>query len=381
MRRQLPVHSPLPFRALVRALFSREPDAKGRLARLLAERFEAQEEQVLLVGSGTDALGLALTGVARVALPAYTCWDVGTAAQGAGVDVSYYDVDPTHLTPDRASLQRALEAGADALVVSPLFGYPVAWDELADLCRKHQALLIEDAAQGHGASWRGRPVGSFGDRSVLSFGRGKGWTGAGGGALLVRDSRKPAPTDVPLEPAPPPPGWIAKAAAQSILARPGLYGPVASMPGTSLGRSIYHTPAPAREMAGAVARLVLETAGPAAQEARRRREIGASLLELISGSPSVRPIAPYPEGAGFLRLPVRIAAPSGDWLRQARRSGIERGYPLALPDVPELASLASGSLPAMPGARLLAAELFTLPTHGLVTAPELHRIARLLHRT
>ena len=56
---------------------------------------------------------------------------------------------------------------------------------IAEIAERHGLAVVEDAAQGLGATWRGRPLGSFGDVSVLSFGRGKGWTGGVGGALLA----------------------------------------------------------------------------------------------------------------------------------------------------------------------------------------------------
>ncbi len=108
-----------------------------------------------------------------MALPAFTCYDIASAAVGAGVRVALYDVDPDTLGPDPASLERVLAAGAGAVVAGPLYGVPLEWDALRALADRHGALLIEDAAQGHGASWRGRPLGSLGDLSVLSFGRGK----------------------------------------------------------------------------------------------------------------------------------------------------------------------------------------------------------------
>ena len=109
IRRQLPAYSPLTARSLVGAALDAVASpgiARGRLAQSLASRFAA--DRVALTGSGTQALQLALARVPvssdgsapLVALPAYTCFDVATAAVAAQVRVVFYDVDPLFLTPD-----------------------------------------------------------------------------------------------------------------------------------------------------------------------------------------------------------------------------------------------------------------------------------------
>ncbi|HEX8361985.1 MAG TPA: DegT/DnrJ/EryC1/StrS family aminotransferase, partial [Longimicrobium sp.] len=182
VRHQLAAYSPLTAGAAGAALWdaARHPDPRTALARRLRERFGARH--VALCASGTHALqcALARAGGAPVALPAYACYDLATAAVGAGVCVALYDVDPASLAPDPASLERVLAAGARLVVVAPLYGIPVDWPALERLATVYGARLIEDAAQGHGASLGGRALGSLGEMSVLSFGRGKGWTGGGG---------------------------------------------------------------------------------------------------------------------------------------------------------------------------------------------------------
>src|SRR5690606_9592300 len=90
------------------------------------------------------------------------------------------------LTPDGPSLRAALARRPAAVVAGSLYGFPLDWDGLRDACDDADALLIEDSAQGLGSGWKGRPGGSLGDLTVLSFGRGKGWSAGGGGALLAR---------------------------------------------------------------------------------------------------------------------------------------------------------------------------------------------------
>src|SRR4029434_8607789 len=111
---------------------------------------------------------------------AYCCYDLATAADGAGADVLLYDLHPLTLGPDWRSFERTLARGATAAVVAHLYGHPVDLRQAQALADSAGSILIEDAAQGVGARYDGRPLGSFGGMSLLSFGRGKGLTGGGG---------------------------------------------------------------------------------------------------------------------------------------------------------------------------------------------------------
>ncbi len=91
-----------------------------------------------------------------MALPAFTCFDVATAAVAAALPVVLYDIDPATLAPDFDSLELCLQQGARVVVVSPLYGMPVDWDLVERSAARYGAVVIEDAAQGHGARWRGR---------------------------------------------------------------------------------------------------------------------------------------------------------------------------------------------------------------------------------
>ena len=100
LRRQLPAHSPLSLRAVLAGASGalHEPiGLRTTITEALCQAYSAR--QALLVGSGTSALQLALAGIAAtvsrrpVALPAYSCYDVASAANGADVDVWVYDID------------------------------------------------------------------------------------------------------------------------------------------------------------------------------------------------------------------------------------------------------------------------------------------------
>jgi len=202
--RQTPVYSPLPLRAIfgaVRQACVERTSPLSRVRALLRHRYQA--DAVYPVASGTQALQLALRAAGRltgrplaVALPAYGCFAMAAAAVGAGADITLYDIDPATLAPDMDSFAAALSSGALVAVVAPLFGLPLPWMDLVACARAAGAELVEDAAQGHGATWHGIPLGSFGRISTLSFGRGKGWTAIHGGALLFRGRGLPDPPPI-----------------------------------------------------------------------------------------------------------------------------------------------------------------------------------------
>src|SRR5947208_9145830 len=120
IRYQLAAYSPVSARASLlataQALHLGE-DPRPRLRALLQKEYSAHS--VLLCGSGTQALTIAIRHARRgtdpaapVALPAFSCFDVASAAVGAGLRVSFYDIDPDTLGPDLSSLERVFRAGA-----------------------------------------------------------------------------------------------------------------------------------------------------------------------------------------------------------------------------------------------------------------------------
>jgi perosamine synthetase len=391
MRRQLAAWSPLSARALLGAagdlLRARGGDAEDLLAHLLARHGAASG---VLCASGTQALQLAITAAremsgdaaAPVALPAWTCYDVASAAVGADAAVALYDVNPLTLAPEMDSLERVLAEGARVVVAAWAFGHPPDWTDLLALAARYGAVVVEDAAQGHGASWRGRPAGSFGALSVLSFGRGKGWTGGRGGALLIRPNGGGMEMEIPPIAAGGALGEmtnLAASGAQWMLGRPSLYALPASIPGLGLGETVYHPPSPPRALPRTAATLLRRTRTAAEREAGARRRNARTLLDALRGVPGIRPVRPM-EGAepGYLRLPLLLDHPLP---AEAARLGIARGYPAPLAALPALKPRLVHPDRRFPGAEALAARLVTLPTHSLLTADDLRAIVSIVRGT
>jgi len=383
-RRVPPVVSPIAARSVFdagrAALLPRHvrPDA---LAADIARMFGADE--CILTDSGTSALVLALrmavpTGE-LVSLPGYVCIDVTAAARRAGVRVMLYDIHPETLSPDLDSVSRTIAAGARAVVVAPLFGYPPDMRELLSLTASHGIPLIEDAAQAAGGRIQEKRLGAFGELSVLSFGRGKGTTAGAGGALLLRgprtntwasraraqlrDARRGASQTVGL-------------AAQWLLARPALYSIPASIPLLKLGEMVYR-PAPEPRAISLAAAAVLPTAFSLdALEVRRRIEHATALAAATLPSRRFRAIRSTPDASpGYLRLAILQT----DGPRRAEpRLGVMGGYPITLDEHPETQKLLVTDQPPIPGARVLRDRLITLPTHSRVSAGDVARLAEWL---
>jgi dTDP-4-amino-4,6-dideoxygalactose transaminase len=337
--------------------------------------------EVLLTDSGTAALTLAVRAAAAagggpVALPAYCCFDVATAAVGAAAPVLLYDLDPATLGPDPGSLRRVLEQGARTIVVAHLYGLPIDYRGVEELAAGFGVLVIEDAAQGAGGALGGRPLGGLGRLAVLSFGRGKGVTGGRGGALLLHGTPV---VDVARLRAELLPGWTAPsepiaALAQWLLARPALYALPASLPFLGLGETIYRPPRPIRAMSAFSLGVLARTLTLAGTENLRRRTNATRLLALVQSVPGLAAVQAPPDAEpGFLRLPVLVAESARDRFRsaEARRLGIMPGYPRTLETLPRLEAHVLNRDAVRPGATHLLDALFTIPTHGQLAEGDL----------
>ncbi len=379
-RHQLPVSSTITPRSLARALGPAIGDgARERMALEGELRAAFGARELALVDSGTSAVAMAMRATTRaggvVALPAYACVDIGAAAIHAQLRVRLYDVDPDTLSADLDSVARVLDAGADTIVVSHLYGYPADVPGISRLAAANGARVIEDAAQGAWGSLLGKRLGSFGPFSVLSFGRGKGMTGGGGGALLaIGESGADTSPRAEIAPAASSLRTIVVSTAQWALGRPALYALPSAIPALHLGETIYHPASDPRAITAASASLVRASLARADADLAMRRRNAELLARAAEQSRSVRAIRPI-GGAepGYLRFPMRLAD-----TRVANRAqpmlGIVHGYPNTLADLAELRPSLVGDEP-LHGARELQRSMVTLPTHALVSKKDFQRIA------
>jgi dTDP-4-amino-4,6-dideoxygalactose transaminase len=386
-----PVYSPVTLGALLagaRAVLTGRSQAAALVADLQGH-YGARA--LLLADSGTTALALALRlatglrpGPAMVALPAWSCYDLATAADLVDVGVVLYDLDPATLGPDFASLDRALAAGAAAVVAVHPYGVPADLPEIERRAAAAGALVIEDAAQAIGASLTGRPAGSLAPLGVLSFGRGKGVTGGSGGGLLLNPSAPGGlqlPEESSLHASGRGTGLLLKLAVQWLLGRPGTYALPAALPFLKLGQTLYRAPEPPARLSVAAAAVLRCTWPLQAPEVERRSRNAERLNSAVAESGAGTLPSGWSGGRpGWLRLPL-VAVPSARRAADqaaARRLGIWPGYPRLLLDLPGFGRRVRNSETSLTGARVLADRLLTLPTHGQLIEADLVRLERWL---
>jgi dTDP-4-amino-4,6-dideoxygalactose transaminase len=130
------------------------------------------------VGPGDEVITVPFTFVASVAAVVY-----------AGAKPVLVDIDPRSFTMDPASIEAVLTPRTKAIMPVHLYGQPADMDPIMEVARRHNLVVIEDAAQAHGAKYKGRPVGSIGNMACFSFYPGKNLGAYGeGGAVTTSNT-------------------------------------------------------------------------------------------------------------------------------------------------------------------------------------------------
>ncbi len=142
------------------------------------------------VNSGTTALVVALQALGigpgdEVIVPAYTFQATAASVVMANAVPVFVDVDPgtSNMDPDAAAA--AITPRTRALIPVHIAGLPADMERLLALAKKHGLVVLEDAAQAHGAVWRGRKVGSIGDAGAFSFQASKNLCSGEGGMITT----------------------------------------------------------------------------------------------------------------------------------------------------------------------------------------------------
>jgi dTDP-4-amino-4,6-dideoxygalactose transaminase len=149
------------------------------------------------VASGTDALELALRAAevpagAEVVMPANTFVATAEAVVRAGARPAFADVDPDYLLLDPGALEAALSRQTGAVIPVHLFGQMAPMAAISGAAAQHGAVIVEDAAQAHGATQSGRPAGSFGLLAGVSFYPGKNLGAYGDAGAVLTESAEHA---------------------------------------------------------------------------------------------------------------------------------------------------------------------------------------------
>ena len=160
------------------------------------KQFEAQlaarveRNHGVAVTNGSAALDAAVVALGigagdEVILPAFTIISCAAAVVRAGAVPVLVDCDPVTWNMDVSAIEACITVRTKAIMVVHIFGLPVDMDPLMAVAQKHDLKVIEDAAEMHGQTYKGKPCGSFGDISTFSFYPNKHITTGEGGMIMM----------------------------------------------------------------------------------------------------------------------------------------------------------------------------------------------------
>jgi dTDP-4-amino-4,6-dideoxygalactose transaminase len=170
------------------------PDAPA--ATMLEDAFAGfcEAKYALLTHCGTSALQIALAAAGagpgdEVIVPAYSFIATPLSVLQQGAVPIFVDVAGPHWTIDVRQVEAAVSERTKAVLPVHIHGCPADMDELIAIARRHGLAVIEDAAQAHGATYKGRAVGAIGDAGAFSFQSGKNLAAGEGGVFVTNDEK------------------------------------------------------------------------------------------------------------------------------------------------------------------------------------------------
>jgi len=333
--------------------------------------------------SGTDALILALRGLGigpgdEVITSSFSFFATAEAISAVGATPVFVDVEEGTYLLDPERIPAAITPATRALLPVHLFGRPVDMERIVALAQAHDLLVIEDCAQASGATWAGRPVGSWGDAGCFSFFPTKNLGAAGdGGAVVCQD--------------------------------PNLAQRVRELAVHGMPRRYLHTALGYNSRLDALQAAVLLVKLPhLADWVERRRSIATRYLRELADLPGLLLPEAGPDGHSWNQFVVRLApcpakqpscgsrcTPSADsaayglpeaccrdWLKQQlQEAGVNTiiYYPIPIHRQPAYAHLGyrSGSLPHT---ERLCAEVLSLPTFPELAPVQRDAVISALHQ-
>lgn len=356
---------------------------------------------VRALDSGRNALRLALQLLDighgdEVLLQAYTCVSVPGPVLWMRATPVYADIRPETFTMDPADAERKITPRTRAMIIQHTFGLPSDLDPLLGLARRHGLAVIEDCAHALGATYQGKPVGTFGDLAILSFGRDKVISSVFGGALVVhradlKSALGRATDHLPLPSAP----WVAQQLLHPIAVGAVLETYFAG--GRFLLRALQEAGVLSKALAqrekgggeplrgprllpNALASLALVQLSRLAAFNARRAALAAHYRESLADLRGVRlPTAPQDRTHIFLRYTIRLPDPRR-LHAAARRAGIILGDWYKTVVAPHDTDLRAVGYPpgSCPQAEEAARASINLPTSPTLSIPEADRVLRVV---
>lgn len=146
----------------------------------------------IAVANGTAALEIATRAVGvgegdEVIMPTFTIISCAMAVTKLGAIPVFVDSDPFTWNMNADEIESKITSKTKAIMMVHLYGLPVNVDRILEIAKKHDLKVIEDAAEMHGQTYKGKPCGSFGDVSIFSFYPNKHVTTGEGGMVVTND--------------------------------------------------------------------------------------------------------------------------------------------------------------------------------------------------
>ena len=309
-------------------------------------------EHAVGTSNGTTALHAALRAFEigdgdRVVTSPFTFVATANAVRLCGAEPVFADVDMETFNLDPHAVRATIrehDGDVDAILAVHLYGLPAAMDELRTIADEYDAALIEDAAQAHGARFKGRPVGSLGDAACFSFYPTKNMTTGEGGAVVTDDDE------------------VARRCRQFVDHGRGEEGLI-----ESVGHNFRMT-----DIAAAIGRVQLEKL-PTFN--RRRRVHARRLTETLDGTSLITPVEPPDRTHVYHQYTIRTQHRE-ELVDHLDDAGIGTGvyYPRAIHQEPAY----SHRDVSLPVAERSAEEVLSLPVHPALSESELERITAAL---
>lgn len=175
------------FKTILNPVKWQEGQSIVQLSKKLSKLIDHKHAWLFNAGRNALKIGLQALDLAssdEVLCQAFTCVAVPNAIKWAGAKPIFVDTIKNGFNIDLTDLKSKITPNSKALVIQHTFGHPDDLIKIKKICRQHNLTLIEDCAHTIGVKYQNRPIGSFGDLTILSFGRDKAISSVFGGALL-----------------------------------------------------------------------------------------------------------------------------------------------------------------------------------------------------
>lgn len=199
----IPPHIGGELEEIAHAIFLRKLCGDGEYTKLCNAIIEKNYhvQKALLTTSCTHALEMAamLCGIQpgdEVIMPSYTFVSTANAFVLHGAKIVFVDIRPDTMNIDETLIEAAITSKTKAIVPVHYAGVACEMDTIMDIASKYQLIVVEDAAQGVNAFYKGKALGTIGDFGCYSFHETKNYSMGEGGALLIRDATYNEPAEI-----------------------------------------------------------------------------------------------------------------------------------------------------------------------------------------